>query len=107
VPHRRLQIISLALRIIAPAMYRIRVFHPKHYFKACETVSSVAMIAGGFGSFWRKILDLMNQGSQTVSSWPMNFLVGTWKTSVVKLLAHVHHGEIMRSEGTYDQFPLG
>jgi hypothetical protein len=42
------------------------------------------MMAGGFGIFWRRILDRMNQGSQTVSSWPMNFLVGTWKTSVVE-----------------------
>ena len=39
------------------------------------------MICGGLGIFWRKMYRLMNQGSHTVNSWPMNFLVGTEKTS--------------------------
>jgi hypothetical protein len=47
------------------------------------TASSDAMIAGGFGMFWRRILALRNHGSQTKSSWLMNFFVGTWKTSVI------------------------
>jgi hypothetical protein len=41
------------------------------------------MIAGGFGMSWRRILARMNHGSQTKSSWLMNFFVGTWKTSVM------------------------
>ena len=40
-----------------------------------------AMIAGGLGTFWKRMRRLMNQGTITNSSWLIYSLVGTEKTS--------------------------